>query len=114
MESKHTHTGALHTAGGLCHGVQVSILKTNGSLHLFCSVKFTSHLLQPLPFLLLCSFQEPQEEEDDEEDEEDEEEKAPNPPMMVPMADMLNHVSNHNANLEFTPVRRHIHFLSHV
>lgn len=25
--------------------------------------------------------------------------------MMVPMADMLNHVANHNANLEFTPVR---------
>ncbi len=24
--------------------------------------------------------------------------------MMVPMADMLNHVSKHNANLEFTPV----------
>lgn len=52
----------------------------------------------------LCSFQEPQEEDDDEEDEEDEEQEAPNPPMMVPMADMLNHVSNHNANLEFTPV----------
>uniref|UniRef100_A0A672Y275 N-lysine methyltransferase SETD6 n=1 Tax=Sphaeramia orbicularis TaxID=375764 RepID=A0A672Y275_9TELE len=27
----------------------------------------------------------------------------PEPPMMVPMADMLNHISNHNANLEFTP-----------
>lgn len=24
--------------------------------------------------------------------------------MMVPMADMLNHVSKHNANLEYTPV----------
>ncbi|XP_022061864.1 N-lysine methyltransferase setd6 isoform X1 [Acanthochromis polyacanthus] len=52
-------------------------------------------------FIMAYSFQEPQEEEDDDEDEE--EEKAPNPPMMVPMADMLNHVSNHNANLEFTP-----------
>ncbi|KAA8590502.1 hypothetical protein FQN60_014436 [Etheostoma spectabile] len=50
-------------------------------------------------------FQEPQEEDDDEDndDDEEEEEKAPNPPMMVPMADMLNHVSKHNANLEFTP-----------
>lgn len=47
----------------------------------------------------LLSFQEPE----DEEDEEDED-KDPNPPMMVPMADMLNHVSNHNANLEYTPV----------
>ena len=53
----------------------------------------------------LCSFQEPQEDEEvGAEEEEEEEEKAPNPPMMVPMADMLNHVSNHNANLEFTPV----------
>uniref|UniRef100_A0A3Q3EK04 N-lysine methyltransferase SETD6 n=1 Tax=Labrus bergylta TaxID=56723 RepID=A0A3Q3EK04_9LABR len=56
-------------------------------------------------FVMAYSFQEPQEEDDEEEEEEDEEEdeKAPNPPMMVPMADMLNHVSNHNANLEFTP-----------
>lgn len=45
-----------------------------------------------------CSFQEPV--EDDEDDEAD-----PNPPMMVPMGDMLNHTSNHNANLEYTPVR---------
>ncbi|XP_049431037.1 N-lysine methyltransferase setd6 [Epinephelus fuscoguttatus] len=55
---------------------------------------------QLVAFVMAYSFQEPQEEEDDEDDEE---EKAPNPPMMVPMADMLNHVSNHNANLEFTP-----------
>ncbi|XP_060892899.1 N-lysine methyltransferase setd6 isoform X2 [Labrus mixtus] len=57
-------------------------------------------------FVMAYSFQEPQEEDDDDEEEEDDEEedeKAPNPPMMVPMADMLNHVSNHNANLEFTP-----------
>ncbi|XP_056272254.1 N-lysine methyltransferase setd6-like [Pseudoliparis swirei] len=46
-------------------------------------------------FVMAYSFQEPEEEEDKE--------KAPNPPMMVPMADMLNHVSNHNAILEFTP-----------
>uniref|UniRef100_A0A3P9IVF7 N-lysine methyltransferase SETD6 n=1 Tax=Oryzias latipes TaxID=8090 RepID=A0A3P9IVF7_ORYLA len=48
-------------------------------------------------FVMAYSFQEPQEDED-----EDEEEKPPNPPMMVPMADMLNHVSDHNANLEFS------------
>ncbi|CAJ1057481.1 N-lysine methyltransferase setd6 [Xyrichtys novacula] len=58
---------------------------------------------QLVAFVMAYSFQEPQEEEDDEEDEDEEEEKDPNPPMMVPMADMLNHVSNHNANLEFTP-----------
>ncbi|GAA6229781.1 N-lysine methyltransferase SETD6 [Lates japonicus] len=57
---------------------------------------------QLVAFVMAYSFQEPQ-EEDDDEDEDEEEEKAPNPPMMVPMADMLNHVSNHNANLEFTP-----------
>ncbi|XP_022605720.1 N-lysine methyltransferase SETD6 [Seriola dumerili] len=60
---------------------------------------------QLVAFVMAYSFQEPQEEEEEEDDdeEEDEDEKAPNPPMMVPMADMLNHVSNHNANLEFTP-----------
>ncbi|XP_075998573.1 N-lysine methyltransferase setd6 [Genypterus blacodes] len=52
---------------------------------------------QLVAFIMAYSFQEPQEEDDEEE-----EEKAPNLPMMVPMADMLNHVSNHNANLEFT------------
>ncbi|KAF7665391.1 hypothetical protein LDENG_00145570 [Lucifuga dentata] len=56
---------------------------------------------QLVAFVMAYSFQEPQEEEDEDEDQDDEE--TPNPPMMVPMADMLNHVSNHNANLEFTP-----------
>ncbi|XP_068024490.1 N-lysine methyltransferase SETD6 isoform X2 [Melanerpes formicivorus] len=41
-------------------------------------------------------FQEPLEEEDEDE-------KSPNPPMMVPVADILNHVAKHNANLEYTP-----------
>ncbi|XP_048461855.1 N-lysine methyltransferase setd6 isoform X2 [Rhincodon typus] len=43
-------------------------------------------------------FQEPCEDEDEEDDE-----KASKPPMMVPMADILNHVANHNACLEFAP-----------
>lgn len=43
------------------------------------------------------SFQEPLEEEDEDE-------KGPNPPMMVPVADILNHMANHNANLEYSPV----------
>ncbi|XP_072135378.1 N-lysine methyltransferase setd6 [Mobula birostris] len=47
-------------------------------------------------FVMAYSFQEPSEEDDDEDE-------TPNPPMMVPMADMLNHIANHNANLEFTP-----------
>ncbi|KAL6107217.1 setd6 [Pungitius sinensis] len=55
---------------------------------------------QLVAFVMAYSFQEPQEEEDSDDDDNN---KAPNPPMMVPMADMLNHVSNHNANLEFTP-----------
>ncbi|XP_056455121.1 N-lysine methyltransferase setd6 [Gadus chalcogrammus] len=57
-------------------------------------------------FIMAYSFQEPLEEEEDKEesdDDEEEEEKASNLPMMVPMADMLNHVSNHNAHLEYTP-----------
>ncbi|XP_056307874.1 N-lysine methyltransferase setd6 [Danio aesculapii] len=51
-------------------------------------------------FVMAYSFQEPV--EDDDEDEDDDE-KEPNLPMMVPMADMLNHISKHNANLEYTP-----------
>lgn len=46
-------------------------------------------------FVMAYSFQEPDEDEDEEL-------KSLNPPMMVPMADILNHVANHNANLEFT------------
>ncbi|XP_068595658.1 N-lysine methyltransferase setd6 [Brachionichthys hirsutus] len=53
---------------------------------------------QLVAFVMAYSFQEPQEEEDD-----DDEEEAQNPPMMVPMADLLNHVTRHNAHLEFTP-----------
>ncbi|XP_067853734.1 N-lysine methyltransferase setd6 isoform X2 [Heptranchias perlo] len=52
-------------------------------------------------FIMAYSFQEPL--EDDEDDDDEDEDKTPNPPMMVPMADILNHVANHNANLEFTP-----------
>uniref|UniRef100_H9G6A5 N-lysine methyltransferase SETD6 n=1 Tax=Anolis carolinensis TaxID=28377 RepID=H9G6A5_ANOCA len=36
-------------------------------------------------------------------DEEEEEEGKPSPLVMVPLADLLNHVANHNANLEFSP-----------
>lgn len=84
------------------------------SVKFFLSSRFTSELFltsRLLPPPPLCSFQELQEEDDDDEEEEEENEKAPNPPMMVPMADMLNHVSNHNAKLEFTPVREDLHFI---
>ncbi|XP_016366894.1 N-lysine methyltransferase setd6-like [Sinocyclocheilus rhinocerous] len=58
--------------------------------------KHTLELYKSLvAFVMAYSFQEP--------DEDEEEEKEPNPPMMVPMADMLNHISKHNANLEYTP-----------
>ncbi|XP_062997555.1 N-lysine methyltransferase SETD6 [Elgaria multicarinata webbii] len=46
-------------------------------------------------FVMAYSFQEPLDEEEEEEE--------PNPPVMVPLADLLNHVANHNANLEYTP-----------
>ncbi|XP_036201402.1 N-lysine methyltransferase SETD6 [Myotis myotis] len=53
-------------------------------------------LYQQLVALVMAySFQEPLEEEDDE--------KEPNPPLMVPAADILNHVADHNANLEYSP-----------
>ncbi|KPP79580.1 N-lysine methyltransferase setd6-like, partial [Scleropages formosus] len=64
---------------------------------LWCPEKHTLELYKSLvAFVMAYSFQEPL---DDEEDDECD----PNPPMMVPVADMLNHVSNHNANLEYTP-----------
>ncbi|XP_074258288.1 N-lysine methyltransferase SETD6 isoform X3 [Saimiri boliviensis] len=47
------------------------------------------HLEHPM----FC-FQEPLEEEEDE--------KEPNSPIMVPAADILNHLANHNANLEYS------------
>ncbi|XP_067327036.1 N-lysine methyltransferase SETD6 [Anolis sagrei] len=47
-------------------------------------------------FVMAYSFQEPL---------DDEEEGEPNPPVMVPLADLLNHVANHNANLEYSPER---------
>lgn len=53
--------------------------------------------MQPCVPLACLSFQEPLEEEEEDE-------KGPNPPMMVPVADILNHVANHNANLEYSPV----------
>ncbi|KAM6253178.1 N-lysine methyltransferase SETD6 [Porphyrio hochstetteri] len=51
---------------------------------------------QLVAFVMAYSFQEPLEEEEEDE-------KGPNPPMMVPVADILNHVANHNANLEYSP-----------
>uniref|UniRef100_A0A8C6YFA2 N-lysine methyltransferase SETD6 n=1 Tax=Naja naja TaxID=35670 RepID=A0A8C6YFA2_NAJNA len=46
-------------------------------------------------FVMAYSFQESLNEEEEEEE--------PNPPVMVPLADLLNHVANHNANLEYSP-----------
>ncbi|KAI4902437.1 hypothetical protein NFI96_011488 [Prochilodus magdalenae] len=64
--------------------------------------RHTLELYQSLvAFVMAYSFQEPVENE--EEEEEDDDDEVPNPPMMVPMADMLNHVCSHNANLEYTP-----------
>ncbi|NP_001085404.1 N-lysine methyltransferase setd6 [Xenopus laevis] len=66
----------------------------------FCPMKHTLDLYKRLvAFVMAYSFQEPLEEND----EEDEDEKDILPPMMVPVADLLNHVAHHNAHLEFTP-----------
>ncbi|EGW01751.1 SET domain-containing protein 6, partial [Cricetulus griseus] len=52
---------------------------------------------QLVALVMAYSFQEPLEEEDDDE-------KEPNSPLMVPAADLLNHIANHNANLEYSAV----------
>ncbi|XP_010376497.1 N-lysine methyltransferase SETD6 isoform X1 [Rhinopithecus roxellana] len=49
---------------------------------------------QLVAVVMAYSFQEPLEEEEDE--------KEPNSPVMVPAADILNHLANHNANLEYS------------
>ncbi|XP_021497244.1 N-lysine methyltransferase SETD6 isoform X1 [Meriones unguiculatus] len=49
---------------------------------------------QLVALVMAYSFQEPLEEDDDE--------KEPNSPLMVPAADILNHIANHNANLEYS------------
>nr|XP_035137630.1 N-lysine methyltransferase SETD6 isoform X4 [Callithrix jacchus] len=57
-----------------------------------CRDPVAVHLLYRRP--VGASFQEPLEEEEDE--------KEPNSPVMVPAADILNHLANHNANLEYS------------
>nr|KAF6407993.1 SET domain containing 6, protein lysine methyltransferase [Molossus molossus] len=63
---------------------------------MFCPRVRSLELYHQLVALVMAySFQEPLEEEDDE--------KEPNPPLMVPAADILNHLPDHNANLEYSP-----------
>ena len=50
-------------------------------------------------FVLAYSFTEPPPPVDDDDDED--EEATPSPPMMVAMADILNHVAKNNAGLRF-------------
>lgn len=50
------------------------------------------------------SFTEPDDEENDDDDDEDgdvSKTRAKKMPMMVPMADILNHVAHNNAHLDF-------------
>ncbi|XP_073525143.1 N-lysine methyltransferase SETD6 [Phyllobates terribilis] len=64
--------------------------------NMFCPQKHSLDLYKRLvAFVMAYSFQEPLEDEDSEKDAL--------PPMMVPVADLLNHVAHHNAHLEFTP-----------
>uniref|UniRef100_A0A452QZM8 N-lysine methyltransferase SETD6 n=1 Tax=Ursus americanus TaxID=9643 RepID=A0A452QZM8_URSAM len=63
---------------------------------MFCPRVRSLDLYRQLVALVMAySFQEPLEEEEDE--------KEPNSPLMVPAADILNHLANHNANLEYSP-----------
>ncbi|CAH2323799.1 N-lysine methyltransferase setd6 [Pelobates cultripes] len=66
--------------------------------HLFNPEEHSLDLYKRLvAFVMAYSFQESLEEEEEDSGKED------NPPMMVPVADLLNHVAQHNAHLEFTP-----------
>ena len=108
VEPQHTHAAAIHTPGSLHHGLQVIRLMHSLTYWIVWEYYIIFYIISNC-IILLGSFQEPLEEEEEKEesdDDEEEEEKASNLPMMVPMADMLNHVSNHNAHLEYTPVRR--------
>ena len=49
-------------------------------------------------FVMAYSFTEQDKQEVDEEEEED---SGSCPPVMAPMADILNHVANNNAHLKF-------------
>ncbi|XP_069510695.1 N-lysine methyltransferase SETD6 [Ambystoma mexicanum] len=61
---------------------------------LFQPERHTAELYKKLvAFVMAYSFQEPEEEQRT---------KHPIPPMMVPVADTLNHVADHNAHLEFS------------
>uniref|UniRef100_A0A8C5QI96 N-lysine methyltransferase SETD6 n=1 Tax=Leptobrachium leishanense TaxID=445787 RepID=A0A8C5QI96_9ANUR len=63
----------------------------------FSAEKHTLDLYKRLvAFVMAYSFQEPVDEEEDCG-------KRDPPPMMVPVADLLNHVTENNARLEFTP-----------
>ena len=52
-------------------------------------------------YVMAYSFSEPVRVEEEEDDEEEDDETDTNPPFMVPMADILNHVAKNNAHLTF-------------
>ena len=56
-------------------------------------------------FVMAYSFTEqkssPDDDDDDDSEDDDEDENNDAAPAMVPMADILNHISNNNAHLEF-------------
>ena len=63
-------------------------------------------------FVMAYSFTEPVPDDDDDDDDSDSDasrdaaaaaQRRANPPMMVPMADILNHVADNNAHLDFGP-----------
>lgn len=52
-------------------------------------------------FVMAYSFTEQVSCKDDDDDDDDEVKSNDSAPAMVPMADILNHISNNNAHLEF-------------
>ena len=52
-------------------------------------------------FVMAYSFTEQSPNNDDDDDNNDDDDDDDTAPAMVPMADILNHISNNNAHLEF-------------
>ena len=59
--------------------------------------------MKAIAFVMAYSFTEPSSPVSNESDSDDEEESQSDslPPMMVPMADILNHIAKNNAQLDF-------------
>ncbi|ESN94930.1 hypothetical protein HELRODRAFT_193766 [Helobdella robusta] len=61
------------------------------------------HFKKMVSFVMAYSFTEPKKPGKDDDDDDDDDEDDVHPPMMVPLADILNHASENNAFIRFRP-----------